>query len=577
MTIFKLINGLIKKHIPFVLLSLLMALLTILSSVGMLSSSTVLISKAALHPDVLELMVLIVAVRFFGLSRGIFRYLERIISHNTTFKILSSLRLWFFKSFSESYSENNKRFKTGKIYTKLVNDIDTLKDFFLRVVYPFITAVLTGIATALFISYFSKTASAVFMLIYTGDFVLPLILFRLTSRSLEKERFLKESINIKILDIVNGVTESSFYNFKVKLSKDYYNLRHELTAIQKKKNALTTFCDNLHGLSVTVLIAITLYITVPLVTNRSLNGIYYAMLPMSMLASFEALIPIPNLLFKYKECSIASSSLFSVLKTDDCSKSAKGTIFSNSHLIVEKLCVLDTGSGKPLLKNISFNLPEGKKLAVVGMSGSGKSTLLKVLMGFMNFKKGEIKLGGENYEDQNIDEIRKQFSYIEQNPYLFNASLKENLLIAYPEASENAILEVLETSCSSSFADGLPDGVNTLLGEFGSKLSGGERQRLAIARTLLKDSPILLLDEPTASLDVELEEKIISSIHNFIGTKSCIWITHRLVHMDLMDEIIVLDKGEVVERGTHGELLSKRGLYSRLWNLQTNCWRIIDY
>lgn len=569
MKVFKLMNNLMKKHIPIVLLSLLMGLFTILSNIGMLSSSSVLISRAALHPDVLDLMVLIVAVRFFGIARGVFRYLERIISHNTTFKLLSSLRKWFYKSFNESYSENHKYFNTGTIYTKLVTDIDTLKEFFLRVLYPFVTASLTGLITTIFISFFSKAASAVYVLAYiTTGFVIPIILFLFSAKLSEQESRLKKEINLVLLDFLKGAVEVSIYSLKKTLLLKYNSLRHELSLIQKRKNIITSLGDNLYGISVSVLIGITLYLTAPLVSDGTLSGIYYAMVPLAMMASFEALLPMPSILGKYKEASVAVRNLLAVLQEASQNNSPAAKAVNSCELSVINLSVAGESPKEPIIKNISFYLPQGKKLALVGTSGSGKSTLIKALLGFMDFSDGDIKLGNASYKDLSLEDIRKQFSYVDQEPYMFSTSIRENLMLADPKADRETLLKALDSSQISAFINSLPQGINTKLGEFGSNISGGEKQRLSLARAFLKDSPILLLDEPTASLDIELEKKLISSIHDYIGHKSCIWVTHRLVSMEKMDEIIVMDNGEIAERGTHKELILKRGHYYKLWAAQ---------
>lgn len=569
MKIIELMTTLMKKHIPYVLLSLLTALLTILSNIGMLSASSVLISRAALQPDVLDLMTLIVAVRFFSISRGVFRYVERTISHNTTFKILSSLRKWFFKSFNESYSENQRQFKTGNIYTKLVNDVDTLKEFFLRVIYPLFTAILTFAVTAVFLALFSIKVTITYIVFYIFcGFVLPLMLFYINTKLMEKENTLKKEINLALLDILNGILEISVYSLKDMLSNRYNCLRDELNQTQKKKVVITGLGDNLYSFSVTLLMAITLIESAPLTAAGKLNGIYYAMLPLAIMASFEALLPMPNIFYKFNESITAGKNIFSIIKTSNQNTWVTEGNASNSNISVKNLSLREKDSESFILRDISFELPAGKKLAIVGISGSGKSTLLKTLLGFMDYCEGFITLGGIPYSKLSMDTIRKQYSYVEQNPYIFNTSIRENLLIADPQANDAVVKSALDNAQISDFINELPEGIKTSLGQFGYKVSGGEKQRLAIARALVKNSPVFLLDEPTAGLDVELEKKLVDAIYSYLKNRSCIWVTHRLVCMDKMDEIIVLEKGGIEERGTHNELLHLRGLYYKLWNTQ---------
>lgn len=590
MRFFKVMNYLMKKHIPLVILSLFMGTFTVLSSIGMFSTSSVLISKAALHPDVLDLMILIVGIRFLGISRGVFRYLERIFSHDTTFRVLSSVRKWFYKNFEDNYSENNKVYKKGDIYSKIVSDVDSLKEYYLRGVYPLIIAILTGIITAIFLSYFNKIISYYYILIYFFcGIILPLVLFIFNTKLMEKESEVKKELNLILLDMLKGILEVTIYSMKEEFNYKFSLLNNELSKIQKKKNLIATVEDNIHALFVSLGMVISLLVAAPLVIENKLSGIYYAMLPLAIMASFEALLQIPSILYKLQIAHNAGNNILSITEKNDNFRSNNSNrnkevsfrnftnlnndrltkkALDNYNLSVNNLSVYDKNSGNFIIKELSFNLPYGKKIGIVGFSGSGKSSILKTLMGFMKFQKGDIKLGGISYDKLAIDEIRKIYAYVEQNPYIFNATIKENLFIANTGADEYSIIDILKRAHIFNLIKALPGGVDSLLGEYGSKVSGGEKQRLAIARALLKESKILLLDEPTASLDVGLEKKVIDSIYNTIKDKSCIWVTHRLVRMDRMDEILVIHGGEVVERGTHSELLNNKGPYYKLWSAQ---------
>lgn len=574
MRIFVIMTQLLKKHVALVLLSLLAGLCTIVSSIGLLSASSVLISRAALHPNVLDLMVLIVAVRFFGISRGVFRYLERILSHDATLRVLSSLRRVFFRSFNENYSENGKQYKTGDIYTKIVNDVDTLKEFYLRGVYPLIIAVLTGIITTFFISCYSKVLSIVYLLIYiVCGFFLPVFLFKINAGLIKRESELKGKMNLKLLDILNGILEVSFYSLKDKIYRDFKTLSEELSKVQREKNLISTIGDNIHGFFSALLMGLALIICAPFVNGNVIAGIYYAMLPLAISASFEALIPMPIILYKFHEAYNLGRNILSIVKDSDKDHLLDKANPDSFDISVENLCVYDEEEKKYLIKNISFKLPYGKKIAIVGLSGSGKTTVLNSLMCFIKFQSGDIKIEDVSYSKLNIDEIRKLFSIVDQNPYSFRTTIRENLLIANPQLESSEMMQSLREAKVDKLINELPEGLNTVLGHFGHNISGGEKQRIAIARALLKDSRILLYDEPTASIDVRLEREIMDSIYNAARDKSLVIVTHRLIEMNRMDEILVMDRGEIRERGSHEELIERRGLYYRLWSVQQ---QIID-
>jgi ABC-type multidrug transport system fused ATPase/permease subunit len=217
---------------------------------------------------------------------------------------------------------------------------------------------------------------------------------------------------------------------------------------------------------------------------------------------------------------------------------------------------------------VTFDLQPGTSLAIVGPSGAGKSTIANLLFRFWEYELGEIRLGGESLKSLNQDEVRKRFALVSQNSYFFNASIRENLRLARPKITQEEMEAAAQTAQIHDFIMSLPKGYDTMIGEQGLRLSGGERQRLAIARALLKDAPILILDEPTANLDSITEKQVLETLFAVMKQKTSLLITHRLIGLENMDEIIVLDHGRIVERGRHDELLKSEGVYRRLWDLQ---------
>jgi ATP-binding cassette subfamily C protein CydC len=223
---------------------------------------------------------------------------------------------------------------------------------------------------------------------------------------------------------------------------------------------------------------------------------------------------------------------------------------------------------RPALDGLSFDLPAGRRVALVGPSGAGKTTLLNLLLGFWPYAHGQVWLNGVELRASGPEAARRLLAVMPQSPYLFDATLRDNLRLARPTAEDAQLAEALAQAQLADFVAALPGGLDTRVGEHGLRLSGGERQRLALARALLQPGPLLVLDEPTANLDPLTERAVLAALLAASAGRSTLLITHRLVGLEAMDEILVLDHGRLVERGTHAGLLAAGGLYARLWTLQ---------
>jgi ABC-type multidrug transport system fused ATPase/permease subunit len=289
------------------------------------------------------------------------------------------------------------------------------------------------------------------------------------------------------------------------------------------------------------------------------------------LASFEAVMPLPLAAQMWNASREAAKRLFEVVDTkpavkDDIQSEGRDSRYSSIEF--SKLSFSYPSQLTPALQNITFKVPAGKSVAIVGPSGAGKSTLANLLFRFWDYEVGGITLGNKSLKTLNQEDVRRQFALVSQNSYFFNTTIRENLRLARRSVSQQDIETAARAAQIHEFIRSLPKGYDTLIGEQGLRLSGGERQRLAIARALLKDSPILILDEPTANLDPQTEKHVLATLFEIMQEKTSILITHRLVGLENVDEILVMDRGQIVERGTHGELLAYKGLYRRLWDIQ---------
>jgi ABC-type multidrug transport system fused ATPase/permease subunit len=291
------------------------------------------------------------------------------------------------------------------------------------------------------------------------------------------------------------------------------------------------------------------------------------------MSSFEAVLPLPTAAQYLASNLQAARRLFEMINPSgtEKAKEKRGDFDASGvrpDLAVKELYFCYSPSEPPALDGVSFTLPQGKCLAIVGPSGAGKTTLVNVLLRFWDYVEGQILLNGRDLRQYDPKAVRQQLGVVSQNTYLFNETIRDNLLLARPTATQAELEEAARLAQLDGFIQSLPQGYGTWIGEHGLRLSGGERQRLAIARALLKNAPLLVLDEPTANLDTITEQQVLRTIHTLMQGRSTLLITHRLVGLEQADEILVMQAGRVVQRGQHAELLQVDGLYRQMWTWQ---------
>jgi len=556
----------------WVALSVLLSTLTIGSSVALIGTSAWLISTAGLHPSVADLGVSVVGVRFFGISRGVFRYLERLVSHNVTFRLLARLRVWLYEKLEPLAPARLMEYKSGDLLARVIGDVETLENFYVRVISPSLTAVLIGLGVSVFFASFYPPI--VLMLI--GFFlllglVLPLLSQIVSRRTGQRLITQRGDIHSQLVDGIQGIADLlAFGRGKDRLDRIasageiYGSTQKQMARISGAHSALGTLFTNL-GLW------LVLTLVIPQVTAGNIQGVMLGTFALMTLASFEAVTPLPLAAQMWNTSREAAKRLFEVVDAEPAVKEngeKRIEISSSSNIQFSDLSFSYSSQNIPVLQDITFTVPAGKSVAVVGPSGAGKSTLANLLLRFWDYELGDIALGGASLKALDPDEVRRQIALVSQNSYFFNTSLRENLRLARRGVRQEEMEAAAEAAQIHDFIISLPKGYDTLIGEQGLRLSGGERQRLAIARALLKDAPILIFDEPTANLDPHTERQVLETLFRIMRGKTTLLITHRLIGLEHVDEILVLDEGRIVERGTHAELLRHAGLYRRLWDLQ---------
>lgn len=564
--------SLLRRDKTWVALSALLGFATIGSSIGLLTTSAYVISAAALHPSIAVLNVPIVGVRFFGITRGLSRYLERYVTHQTTFRLLARLRVWFYEALEPLAPARLMEHHSGDLLARILGDVETLENFFVRAVAPPLSAILTAAAAGVFLGlYDASLAAALLALLAAAGLGVPLLARRLSLRPGQALVRQRAALSASLVDGIQGMPELLAYNLGPQQLDRVDSAGRGLAAAQRRMARVSGLQSGLMSLLTGLGTWVVLALAIPLVNSGQVQGVHLAVVTLAAMTAFEAVSPLP-LAAQVLESSLeAARRLFEVVDAEPAVVEAEQALPlpERFDLRFENCTFSYPGNGgQPAVKDLSFWLPQGKRLAVVGPSGAGKSTLVNLLLRFWEAPRGSILLDGRDLGEYNSDELRQRVGVITQNTYLFSAPVSDNLLLARPGARQEKLEGAARQAEVHDFICSLPQGYATWIGEQGLRLSGGERQRVAIARALLKDAPLLILDEATANLDAITEQRVLRTVLENSAGRSLLLITHRLVGLEAMDEIIVMEAGCVVERGTHAELLAAGGLYRRLWDLQ---------
>jgi ATP-binding cassette subfamily C protein CydC len=544
---------------------------TVASGIGLLATSAYIISKAALQPSIAELQVAIVGVRFFGISRAGFRYLERLVSHDVNLRLLAGLRVWLYEAIEPLAPGRLVQAHSGDLLARIAADVETLENLFIRVVAPPLVALtIAGLVTVLVGTLAPSAALLLLGCLSAAGVGLPLMSQRLGRTPGRLVIVTRARLNQTLVDAIQGSADLLVFGGAGAHQARIQHLGQQLVTLQSRMGSDAALVAALSGLLLNLTVLGLLLLSIPLVRTAKLEGVMLGVLIMAAISSFEAVLPLP-LAMHYLDHSLAAGQRIFELIDDiplvsDPPHPSQTSVTPSVE--IDGLTFRYEEGQAPALEKITFKIPAYTRVAVVGPSGAGKSTLVNLLLRFWDYRTGSIKLGGIELKQLSQEQVRRAISVVSQSTYLFNATVRENLLLARPEAAEPELVQAARQAHIHDTISSFPDGYDTWIGERGLQLSGGERQRLAIARAILKDAPILLLDEPTASVDPITERQIMQELHELMEGRTTLLVTHRLVGLQAMDQILVLQRGRLVERGTHQDLVSAGGPYSRMWRRQ---------
>ncbi|MET8981587.1 thiol reductant ABC exporter subunit CydD [Streptomyces sp. NPDC004539] len=550
------------------LLAALLGSLALGSAVGLMATSGWLISRASQQPPVLYLMVAVTGTRAFGIGRAVFRYAERLVSHDVVLRMLADTRVAVYRRLERLAPAGLRRARRGDLLSRLVADVDALQDYWLRWLLPVGAAVVVSAGSVAFTGWLLPEAGAVLGvgLLLAGVGV-PLVTGAVSRRAERRLAPARGVLATRVADLLAGTAELTVAGALRRRTEEAREADGVLTGIASRGAAATALGDGLTALVSGLTVVAAALVGAQGVGSGRLDGVSMAVVVLTPLAAFEAVLGLPLAVRYRQRVRRSAERVYEVLdspvpvREPERPRTAPATPFP---LVVKELSARYDGQGRDALDGVDLTLTEGRRIAVVGPSGSGKTTLAQALLRFLDARAGTYTLGGVDAYALDGDDVRGLVGLCAQDAHLFDSTVRENLLLARKGADEAELRDALRRARLLEWADGLPDGLDTLVGEHGAKLSGGQRQRLALARALLADFPVLVLDEPAEHLDLPTADALTEDLLAATEGRTTLLITHRLAGLDAVDEVVVLEEGRVVQRGAYAELAAVEGPLRRM-------------
>lgn len=524
----------------------------VLASVGLLTTSGYLISRAAQHPEILALGVAIVAVRFFGISRALLRYAERLVSHDLAFRTLTDLRERFFRRLVPLVPAGVPGLGRGELLSRFVADVDRLQDLYLRGLAPPLTALLAGLVAVGVAAVILPVAGlALAAMLFLAAVPAP-ALARMSARSAgRRQARTRAELSTRLVEIGSGSAELAVAGRAEDWIAGAERSGRELEALQGRAALSGGLAVGLGTTAAAAAVVVVVAVSIPAVQSGALAGVLLAALALLTMAAFEAVVPLPVAATEIDACEEAALRIESVLSGEPpVAEPASPRGAPAGALELRGVRFRYDGEEPWILDGLDLSLRPGRAVALIGPSGAGKSTVAELAVRFRDPTAGEIRLGGTPLAEIAGEEIRAAVRLSPQDAYLFNTTLRDNVAIGRPGASEVEIRSALERVGLGEWVDSLPRGLETEVGEGGAQVSGGQRQRLAAARMFLAQSPLLIFDEPTVHLDpggaADLQRRLVSLT---AGGAGVLVITHELGAVDAFDEVLVLREGRLQAQG----------------------------
>ncbi|MBZ9539370.1 thiol reductant ABC exporter subunit CydC [Modicisalibacter tunisiensis] len=559
-----------RPYLGYFALGILLSVVTVSANMALLAvSGWFLASMAAAGLAAADFNYFTPAALIRGLSiaRTGGRYLERLVSHDATLRLLTGLRVWFYRQVEPLSPQQLQGLRSGDLLARVRSDIDTLDNVYLRLLTPAVVALIClGGAVLVLAAYSVPVALVNLALLVLAGVALPALAERLGREPGSRGVAIASELKAGVVDAVEGLGELSVFG-------DMPRRRAEIHALSRRWLAAQARLAHLSGLSgagvlllTNLAVLVTAWLMVPLVQGPGLAAVDFAPVVLLVMGCFEAIAQLPGAWQALGQLRAATRRLraFETLAPNVTDPAEPAPPPEDDTLCFAGVGARHTADGPWALRDLDLTIAPGEHVALVGPSGAGKSTVTQLLLRLMPAERGEIRWGGRPVEAYRSEDLRARLAVVPQKIYLFHATVRDNLLLGNPEADEAAMVEAARLACLHEEILALPEGYDTIVGEEGLKLSGGQIRRLGIARALLRDAPVVIMDEPGEGLDTATAARLRANLAGYLAGRSLLLISHHPGWARLAERVLLLERGRPIASGDHASLMRDCATYRRL-------------